>query len=170
MNLLENAQDIYISGQDVSTSERGAKTGDVAAFQLRDYCKYCIVGHSERQESKADVLKKAQRCIEQGIVPIICFTNPKEAKEYVVEGAFMTWEDPDNISVDGVFKPKSNDQIIEGVNIIRSQVPVDAIVLYGGSVNADSIENLNAINEINGVLVGSASLKAQSFYNIANAK
>ncbi len=170
LSLFTDTSQIFLAGQDISENEKGSHTGDVASFQLKDYCQYCIVGHSERSEKKEAVIKKAQRCIEAGIKPIICFANPHQAGEYLVDGAMLTWEDPSNISVDGVFRPKNPEEIAMETKKIRSLIPLQTVLLYGGSVNESNISAINAISELNGVLVGAASLNAQSFYNIATAK
>lgn len=161
---------LLLSGQDVSENEKGAYTGDIAAFQLKEYCQFCIVGHSERAEHKDIVIEKAQRCIESDIKPIICFADSTRVEEYLVEGAILTWEDPSNISVNGVFRPKPVEEIAQEAKRIRTRIPADMPLLYGGSVSENNIAEINTIPELNGVLVGAASLNAQSFYKIASAK
>lgn len=157
---------IKIAAQDVSVYQNGAYTGEVGAFQIKDFCSYAIVGHSERKESLETVLKKRNRCLEVGIIPIVCFTNPQEAKNVYTKGIILSWEDPNNISVNGVYREKDPEDIVKGVQEIISTIPDDAVLIYGGSVNRQNIKNLVNIRQISGVLVGNASLDARQFLDI----
>jgi len=160
---------VYIAAQDVSMYEGGAHTGEVGASQVRDFCKFCIVGHSERSESFDVVSKKVDNCYSADVIPIICFVNPDEVKKYYRQGALLAWEDPDNISKKGVFNPKSPENVQKTVNDIKSQLPSDAKILYGGSVNRQNASDLSKISELDGVLVGSASLDPAHFFEIIKA-
>lgn len=155
--------------QDVSAYDKGAHTGEVGAFQLVELCKFCIVGHSERKELSDVVLKKRDACLQFGITPIVCFTDPVRVSEFYTSGALLAWEDPDNISVDGVFKPKDVTEVAAGISLIRQALPQEAVVIYGGSVNRENIQGLRNISGLNGVLVGSASLNPVHFMDIIKA-
>lgn len=163
---LHNDMGLKKAAQDISINQKGAHTGDVGAFQIKDYCTHCIVGHSERSESHGVVMQKAHSCIEVGITPIICFVNPTQAAQYYIRGCIMAWEDPDNISIEGIFKPKAIDEIKEGMDTALKLLPGDAVLLYGGSVNRDNSRELKALQGLSGVLVGSASLDPMHFYDI----
>lgn len=170
VHLLEinNTPNITLATQDVSAHEMGAHTGELAAKQLEELCKISIVGHSERGEVKDIVKEKVKRCFENGVTPIVCFTKPEEASEYYENGALLAWEDPTNISKDGVYNPKDPAEIKEMVESIRQQIPEEAVLLYGGSVNKENIGALANIHGINGVLVGNASTDPQHFLEIIN--
>jgi len=163
--------EVSLSAQDVSVFDKGAHTGDVGAFQLDDFCKFCIVGHSEREESVEVVKEKIQACLKYDIIPIVCFVTPKQVKEYLsVDGvSIVAWEDPENISKEGVLNPKNNEEVVAGVADLREFVPSKVVVLYGGSVSRQNACDLAKIEGLDGVLVGSASLDSTHFAEIAKA-
>jgi triosephosphate isomerase len=164
-----NNQNISVAAQDVSLHDVGAHTGDVGNFQLKEFCSYCIVGHSERGESVEVVIAKATKCVAAGITPIICFTNAGDAKKYdealLSKGnkVLLAWEDPSSISLNGVYRDKSPAEIEEAVRDILQGLPTGTELIYGGSVNRQNIQKLARINGLNGVLVGNASLDSQHF-------
>lgn len=166
---IKNKLNIKLCAQDVSMFSKGSHTGETGAFQLRDFCDYCIVGHSERKEDLETVIKKRDICLENDITPIVCFTNPGDAKKYERENVILAWEDPDNISQEGEFRPKDPEKIKEGINIIKNQISSDIPIIYGGSVNRQNIADLVNINELNGILVGSASLDPQHFKQLTES-
>ena len=152
-------------GQDVSIFESGAHTGEVNATELADFCKYCIIGHSERREPQEIVIKKRDACIEAGITPIVCFVHPEQLQTYYIEHALFAWEDPQNISHDGKYQSKDPNQILQEVTKLKTDFS-DAQILYGGSVNIDTAKKLAEIQQISGVLVGHASLDPKHFLDI----
>ena len=160
---------LEVSTQDVSIYKKGAYTGDVGAFQIKDFCHYCIVGHSERNETTENVLKKVDLCLEDKVIPIVCFKNPKEACTFYKKETILVWEDPQNISKDGVYRAEDPTTITFTIKEIRSSLPREAILLYGGSVNRKNVRALSAIAELDGVLVGNASLNPEHFLEIINA-
>lgn len=162
----KNKLDIELSAQDASMFSKGSHTGEVGAFQLKFFCKYCLVGHSERKEDYETVIKKRDICLENDITPIVCFTDPTDASKYEKENVILAWEDPDNISKEGEFRPKDPDSIQEGVDIITKQVSQEIPIIYGGSVNRQNIEDLVNINKLNGILAGSASLDPKHFQQL----
>ena len=166
---LTNETEIDLCGQDVSPEKQGAHTGDTGALQIKEFCEYCIVGHSERNEPEELVIQKRDLCLENGIIPIICFVDPELVTKYYKEGVILAWEDPKNISKDGKYNEKDPSEIISGVQNIRSALPEKAILIYGGSVNKENIEDISKINEIDGVLVGHASLDPEHFIYIIGA-
>ncbi|OGC68980.1 hypothetical protein A2415_04245 [candidate division WWE3 bacterium RIFOXYC1_FULL_39_7] len=160
--------ELTLGAQDVSTNTKGAHTGDVGAFQLKDFCKYCIVGHSERKESTDVVSQKIDLCVQNNITPIVCFVTPEQLKTYAVfnEVALFTWEDPNNISHGGVYNPKNIEEIETGISQLRSLVKKDTVIIYGGSVNRDNIGELARLQGLNGVLIGNASTDPKHFFDI----
>ena len=163
MNLVQDLKPVTLSAQNVSEFDKGAHTGETGAFQLKDVCRYCIVGHSERKESTTTVKNKANKCIENGITPIVCLTNHKQATVYKdIERAIFAWEDPANISKNGKYVPKDAQDIEHGVKELTKALEVETI-LYGGSVNLENIEDLVRVEGIRGALVGNASLDADTF-------
>ena len=159
-------KNVFISSQDVSVYEKGAHTGFIGTFQLNDFCKYCIVGHSERTETPEEVLKKRDRCLEDEITPIVCFAHPDQAKDMEKTGAYIVWEDPQNISTNGVSKAQNVTEINEIIKNIRTIISAQTTLIYGGSVNRDNIKELSQISGLEGVLIGSASLDPDHFFYI----
>lgn len=159
---------LYCSAQNVSEETGGRHTGEVSAAQLADYSEYCILGHSETGEQGEKVFQKGTLCIEAGIDPIICFVDKDNPPE--IPGVILAWEDPENITKeDGVYNAKSSDSVREGLVKVKSKLGDDAKVLYGGSVNRQNASELSNIDELDGVLVGSASLDPEHFFAIVTA-
>jgi len=154
---------IKIASQDVSTEEKGAHTGDIGAFQIKQFCKYAIVGHSERKEDVQTVIKKRDLCLKEGITPIVCFVEPDNLPKLYKDRVLIAWENPQNISKNGVYNPEDPEIIRTVVKEIRKIIPSEAPLIYGGSVNKQNIEDIGKIEEINGVLVGNASLDPKIF-------
>jgi triosephosphate isomerase len=185
--------------QDVSAETRGAFTGEVAASMLSEFgCGYAIVGHSERRtyhgETDAQVATKALRALEHGITPIVCVGETlaqREAGETeqvvgrqldaVLEalsieqlGRIVVAYEP--VWAIGTGKTATSEQAQAVHAFLRSRVAArDAGVaqrlqiLYGGSVKPDNAGELFAMADIDGGLIGGASLKAEDFLAIGRA-
>jgi len=149
--------------QDVSPFDRGPHTGETGAFQIKGFCRYAIIGHSERQEPVEVVARKRDVCLREGITPIICFVNPADLIKLYKEGCIMAWEDPQNISVNGVYRAEDPAKISAITDEIRKIIPPEAALIYGGSVNEKNASSISKINGLNGVLVGNASLDSEIF-------
>ena len=163
------AHHIKLAAQDVAAFSKGAHTGEIGAFQLKDFCKYCIVGHSERKETTQTINQKIDQCLANRIIPIVCFVTSDQAQRLHRDGVMFLWEDPANISVNGVFKPKDPAQTAKEIEQIRRIVGHDVEIIYGGSVNRDNAMDIAQIAGLNGVVTGSASLDPQHFLDIVMA-
>lgn len=166
-SLFKNTQ-IEIASQDVSLNEKGAHTGEVGAFQLKDVCKFAIIGHSERNESSKVVALKIGKCLVEGITPIVCFVTQETLTEYKQQGPIYVWEDPANISKGGKYVQKDPSEIETEINHFRSILGDETPLIYGGSVNRQNIGDLGKIGQLNGVLIGNASLDPKHFSEIIN--
>ena len=185
--------------QDVSAEARGAFTGEVAASMLAEFgVSYALVGHSERRsyhgETDATVAAKAVRALEFGIVPVVCVGESlaqREAGETeavvgrqlgaVLEalsleqlGRIVLAYEP--VWAIGTGKTASSKQAQAVHAFLRAQVAArDAGVaarmamLYGGSVKPDNAAELFSMPDIDGGLIGGASLKSDDFLAIGNA-
>lgn len=188
---------LALGAQDVSAHEQGAYTGEVSAAMLHDFgCRYAIVGHSERRqyhgETDALVATKAQRALAAGITPIVCVgetLGEREADqtEAVVKRqlaavihtvAHCTSEivvayEP--VWAIGTGKTASPEQAQHVHAVLRAQLaaatehPERVRILYGGSMNASNAASLLSQADIDGGLIGGASLKAPDFLSIAAA-
>ncbi len=191
---LLNGSPIAWGAQDVSIHEHGAYTGEVSASMLKDFaCRYVIVGHSERRqyhgESDALVAAKAQRALSAGVTPIVCVGETlaeREAgqTELVVKRqlaavihtvAHCTSEivvayEP--VWAIGTGKTASPEQAQQVHAVLRAQLSAATAhgervhILYGGSMNAANAASLLAQPDIDGGLIGGASLKAADFLQI----
>ena len=177
--------------QDIGFEEIGAYTGDVSILQLKELgTKYSIIGHSERRSYHLDDLlvnKKIKLCIKHDIMPILCVGETQEENERnesikicnrELDGALLNNEVKkiiiayEPIWSIGTGVVPSNDFIDEVASNIKKYVlnkyGVDALVLYGGSVNDNNIDKLEKVSSIDGYLIGGSSLKPESMKKIVN--
>jgi triosephosphate isomerase len=175
---------ITIGAQDVSEHDNGAYTGDISAQMLRDMgAKYVIVGHSERRlyhkETNKTVRAKATAAINNEIIPIICVgetIKDKESgqtasviKKMLLEsipesGKYIVAYEPRWAIGTGMVPKKS--EITAAIRTIFNTLPQPMPILYGGSVNADNAGGIVSISHIDGLLIGGASLKSETFIPI----
>jgi triosephosphate isomerase len=171
--------------QNVSEHAQGAYTGEVAAAMLKEFgCRYVIVGHSERRqlygESDQSVAAKFAAVRAQGMTPILCVGETLEEREagrteQVVarqleavkfEGGVLAYEP---VWAIGTGRTASPEQAQAVHAFLRKKVPAETPVLYGGSVKKDNAAALLAMPDIDGGLIGGASLVAADFAAIAAA-
>ena len=185
---------LEVGGQDCHNEASGAHTGDVSAEMIRDcFADYCIVGHSERRtdhgESDYHVAGKAQACWRAGLTAIICI-GETEAEydagqvEEVLERQIATSvpagaTDEDTIIAYepvwaiGTGKTPSPDDVRDIHALIREELAGKlgrygerTRILYGGSVKPANAKELLSVLNVDGALVGGASLKADDFLAI----
>ncbi|MBR9912934.1 MAG: triose-phosphate isomerase [Gammaproteobacteria bacterium] len=188
-------QAVLLGAQDVSAAESGAYTGEISAAMLSEFnCRYAIVGHSERRgyhaESNAQVAAKFVAAQAQGLVPLLCIGETlaqREAGETLavvgeqlravaklagVEAMTRSVIAYEPVWAIGTGLTASPEQAQEVHAFIRQQlgaVAQDVRVLYGGSVKPGSAVELFAQQDIDGALVGGASLNSKDFYDICRA-
>ncbi|MFC2953191.1 triose-phosphate isomerase [Marinicaulis aureus] len=179
---------IQIGGQDCHPLASGAHTGDISAEMLADAgAAYVIVGHSERRadhgETDAIVKAKAEAAFRAGLTPIICVGETKDEREggkaLEIVGAQLSGSLPETgetyvvayepVWAIGTGLTPTNHDISEMHDFIRSKTPEGTRLLYGGSVKPGNAKEILAISNVNGALVGGASLKADDFYPIVEA-
>lgn len=181
--------------QNLAEQAEGAFTGEVAGEMLADYgCRYAIVGHSERRalfaETDAVVAAKILRAFASGLVPVVCVGETLEQREAgqvevvikrQLDAILGTGDDRQLASLVIAYEPvwaigtgqtasPAQAQAVHGF-IRQRLVAADAAlgrvpVLYGGSVKADNAASLFAEQDIDGALVGGASLAASEFLAI----
>lgn len=151
---------LFLGSQNVSSNSNLENTGEVGAENINDLVNFSIIGHSERKENFDEVTKKYQNCINNKIVPVVCFYENKRVFE--LSNCMFAYEDPKAISQDGVFKEKSFDEMMAIVTELKDLF-TDKTILYGGSVNKDNIQTIKNLEFFNGVLVGRVSLNPQDF-------
>lgn len=179
---------VMIGGQDCHPKDSGAHTGDISAAMLADAgAAYVIVGHSERRadhgEGDAIVKAKAQAVLAAGLTPIICVGETQQEREagraLDIVGSQLAGSLPDTqdeiviayepVWAIGTGLTPTLDDIAEMHAFIRSKTRVDVRILYGGSVKPGNAKEILAVKNVNGALVGGASLKADDFHGIIAA-
>lgn len=188
---------VVIGGQDCHAKPSGAFTGDISAEMLRDAgARAVIVGHSERRiyhaETDADVRAKALAARRAGLLAITCIGETREERErgatLDVVARQLTGSVPDGMTAEHLviayepvwaigtgLTPTARD-IAAVHNFVRETMVArfggdgsDMRILYGGSVNPANAAELLAIDDVDGALVGGASLRAGEFLAIAAA-
>lgn len=181
--------------QNLSAEPQGAFTGEVSAQMLNDFaCKWVLVGHSERRalygETDADVLAKTQAALEAGITPVVCVgeTESEQAAgqtENVIlqqlqsilklDSALLSrivvaYEPVWAIGTGKSATPEQAQAVHAYIRQLLAQHNAPKVrILYGGSVNAANAADLFLMPDIDGALVGGASLQAADFLSIAAA-
>ena len=196
-SLLKDSPIVW-GAQDVSAHEQGAFTGEVSAAMLRDFaCRYAIVGHSERRQYHGEtdevVAAKAQRALAAGITPIVCVGETLAERdagqtEAVVKrqlaavihtvghcsSEMVVAYEP--VWAIGTGRTATPEQAQAVHHVLRAQVAAATAnadkrvhILYGGSMNAANAASLLAMPDIDGGLIGGASLKVPDFLQIIRA-
>jgi triosephosphate isomerase len=194
---LRSASALELGAQDVSCHEQGPYTGEVSAAMLRDFAvRYAIVGHSERRqyhgETDALVAEKARVALAAGITPIVCVGETLAEREagrtqdvvkrqmaavihvngHCISEIVVAYEP---VWAIGTGKTATPEQAQEVHALVRAQLKAasehaDRVrILYGGSMNGANAPDLLAQPDIDGGLVGGASLKAAEFLKIVAA-
>ena len=190
---------VQLGAQNVSEHENGAYTGEVAPAMLLEVgCRYAIVGHSERRtlyrETSEQVAAKMAAALAAGLVPILCVGETLDEREsgsteQVVGEQLAAAVDRNGIAAFGsaviayepvwaigTGKTATPEQAQDVHRYIRSvlakhdaEVAENVQILYGGSVKGDNAPGLFGMPDIDGGLIGGASLKAADFLAIARA-
>lgn len=193
---LETASGIGLGAQDCHTAEAGAHTGEVAAAMLADLgCAFVIVGHSERRrdrgESDATVKAKAEAAIAAGLSAIVCIGETGEDRNAgrAVEVVASQLKDslPSGASASNTviaYEPVwaiGTGRTPTGAEIAGMHAGIRAIlddrmadggkvrILYGGSVKPENASAILSVPQVNGALVGGASLDAAAFWSICQS-
>ena len=187
---------VQLSSQNVAAFDQGAFTGEVSAAMLKDVgCQWSLVGHSERRslygETNADVVKKVSQLLEVGVSPILCVGETIEEREAgkaqsvvseQLDAVLDSYSDEQLCNLVVAYEPvwaigtgltATPAQAQEMHAFIRQRVSAKSpslaeslVILYGGSVNAQTAAELFKQNDIDGGLVGGASLKVGDFLQI----
>lgn len=197
VQMLRAGSQLELGAQDVSQHEQGAYTGEVSAPMLKEFgVRYAIVGHSERRqyhgETDAVVAEKAKVALAAGITPIVCVGETLAEREagkteevvkrqmaavihtngHCISEIVVAYEPVWAIGTGRTATPEQAQQVHA---LLRAQLKAatehaDRVrILYGGSMNAGNAASLLAQPDINGGLIGGASLKAPDFLQIIAA-
>lgn len=160
---------IHLGSQDISGFGPGAFTGEVNAQTLATLAIYSITGHSERRtllgETSEDIEKKLAQAKECAIRPILCVSEETIADARLLqdEAGLLAFEPPGAI---GSGAPASQEKIAEVIGKIKELAPKQTAILYGGSVNKETMGPILNIPGMQGFLVGTASLSTADFLPI----
>lgn len=191
LSMVSGLTGVSLCGQTVSENDVGAHTGEIAAAMLSDVgCQYVIVGHSERRqnqgETNAIVAQKAKRAQLAGLTPVVCVGEPSHiraagnAASYVRDQVLSSCDDLSDglvIAYEPVWAIGSGEAASADVassmhldikTALADRYP-DLRVIYGGSVKPDNCAAFTTAEGVDGLLVGGASLSAESFWNICAA-
>jgi triosephosphate isomerase len=185
---------IKLGAQNLYFEEKGAYTGEISPLMLAELCEFVIVGHSERRQYFNETIevvdKKVKAALKVGLKPILCIGEKLEeneagkteevlikqlsspsAKIYYFSGLTLAYEP---VWAIGTGKAATGKQANETIGFIRrhiskqygKRIAEEVRILYGGSVTANNIAEFMQQPEIDGALVGGASLKADEFLSI----
>ncbi|HKJ45737.1 MAG TPA: triose-phosphate isomerase [Balneolales bacterium] len=188
---------IELGSQNVHYENNGAYTGEVSTEMLKDTgCRYSIVGHSERRsyfsETDEIVNKKALKCLNDGLKPIICVGETLEQRKAdqhkdvvrnqvtkalagidkdIAQKVVIAYEPIWAIGTGETATPQQAQEMHQFIRSVVSDVFDEGIanglqILYGGSMKPHNAEELLQQNDVDGGLIGGASLKAKSFASI----
>ncbi len=191
--------DVGYGSESISEHDSGAFTGEIAGSMLKEFsCQYAIVGHSERRtlfgEQDADTANKFAAARKHGLTPILCIGELLEEREngtteevvarqldavIELEGvealndAVIAYEPVWAIGTGMTASPQQAQDVhafIRGkIAALNEGVAEKVQILYGGSVNGGNADELFAMEDIDGGLIGGASLKAEDFLAICRA-
>lgn len=183
---------VHLGAQNVHFAEKGAYTGEISAAMLKEYgVEYVIIGHSERRqyfgETDETVNKRMHAALNAGLTPIVCVGESLEEREtgkteavldVQIREGLKGLDDVSKIVIAyepiwaiGTGKTATAEQANETIGFIRKtcgkvfckKCAENVRIQYGGSMNAKNCKELMAMPEIDGGLIGGASLKAEDF-------
>ncbi|MDD4924459.1 MAG: triose-phosphate isomerase [Dehalococcoidales bacterium] len=184
---------IKVGAQNMHYEDKGAFTGEVSPLMIKDICHYVIIGHSERRQYFNDdfyINNKVKAANKYGINPILCIGEKLEENqsgltmdviERQLEQALAGVEHIGNLVIAyepiwaiGTGKSASAEQANDTIGAIRqklgslynNKIASTLRILYGGSANAENIAELAGQSEIDGALVGGASLKPEQYISM----
>lgn len=177
-----------LGAQDCHVLDSGAFTGNVSAVMLKDTgCKYVILGHSERRQYHGETCKlvreKSQNALKNDLIPIICvgetLTDRQSKKHLEVVKQQLVESTPEIVDTIVIaYEPvwaigtgltATLEDIVEMHQMIATHTSNKYKILYGGSVTADNAKEILSQPNVDGVLVGGASLKPDLFTKIIQA-
>ena len=187
--LRRKKNNLFVGAQNVSEHKEGAYTGEISCKALSDLnIDFCILGHSERRqlfnETNADVCLKSSRIIEYKIVPIVCIGETLEEKENAKTNDVLSMQLQESIPLSSnsentiiAYEPvwaigtgltPTLDEINKTHEFIKNHNSKFANykILYGGSVKASNAKEIVSLSNVDGALIGGASLKSDDFSKI----
>ena len=194
IHMMLHDSSVKLGAQNMYFETKGAYTGEISPLMLRELCEFVILGHSERRwyfgETDEIVNKKIRAALSNNLKPILCVGERLEENEAgkteevinrQVTEALNGIEPVSNLVIAyepvwaiGTGKAASGEQAVATIRFIRAvvakiwdkSIALDVRILYGGNVTSTNIAEFISYPEIDGALVGGASLKADEFVSI----
>jgi triosephosphate isomerase len=189
----QTAPQIDLGAQNVHWAEKGAYTGETSTGMLKDVgCQFVIIGHSERRQYAGEtdeiVRMKVKKAIEDGLTPVVCIgetleqKNRQQTKQVLSAQLIGALKDIHSNEVIIAYEPvwaigtgqsatpetsqETHSYIRSCLKQLLGEKAENISILYGGSVNEVNASEYSQMPDIDGVLVGGASLKAKTFQKI----
>ncbi len=200
ISALLQGTDIFLGAQNLHWEEKGAYTGEVAPDMIAEFCKFVIIGHSERRayfgETDETVNRKLHAAIKHGLIPIVCMGETEEEYESDQTGEVVRRQisqglaDIDSAKVANIIiayepvwaigtgkasSPENANAVLADhirpalAELYGDDTSQDIRIQYGGSVNGSNAAEFFSQPDIDGALVGGASLKSDEFVAITQA-
>jgi triosephosphate isomerase len=159
----EHEISVSLGAQDVSAFPDGAYTGEVGADQIKEFADFVIIGHSERRKYQGETVEQiAQKVIQAQAVGLTVILCVQDENDPIPDGVdLVAFEPPSAISTFGVGKAEDPQEVNRVFNILQTKT--NAVLIYGGSVDASDISNYRSVEHLSGFLIGGASLEPESF-------
>jgi triosephosphate isomerase len=154
---------IQIGAQNISPFDEGAYTGEINGKQIKDFAKYVLIGHSERRNNFSEnddmLTKKIQLALKYSLIPIFLVQG---IDTLILSGVRMIAYEPTFAIGSG------NPDTPENADSVAAEISKDNQfkILYGGSVTPENVNSFTSKQNLNGVLVGGASLDPEEFIKI----
>lgn len=186
------SEDVRVGAQNISEYDSGAYTGEISADLLKEQgCNLVIVGHSERRqlfaESSEQVANKAAQALRHGLTPIVCVGETEQQREQGrtfevvgeqiqavqrelkasdIEKIWLAYEPVWAIGTGKTAQPEQAQEVHSWIRAQLGEAGIKIPLLYGGSVKAANADQLFQQKDINGGLIGGASLDLNEFQSI----
>jgi len=175
----EKSFNIKLGSQDISIHSMGAYTGEFVASQIEDLVGYSIVGHSERRkyfnETDENVIAKIRFLISSNIIPVLCVSDLRQLESYLKKGSqiienlkkiIFVYEPPTAISGGGEYKPEKPEVANKNALEISQKLGQKVTTIYGGSINPENARKFFSQANLDGGLIGQASVNPETFLQI----
>lgn len=153
---------VFLGAQNISPFDEGAFTGEVNGKQIREFCDFVLIGHSERRknftESDEILTQKVELALNDNLKPIFCI---QDQETNIPQGVEIVAYEP--IFAIGTGTPDTPQNAQKVSQAVKKNIPV---FLYGGSIKGPNVASFTKTEGIDGVLVGGASLDPQEFNQI----
>ncbi len=176
-SIINHKSFLKLGAQDISPFEEGSYTGEVSAKQIKEFADYVIIGHSERRkyfgEDEEVIVQKIDQALKHALTPIVCVSSLAQSSKLKTQNyssklknsgktMIIAYEPIFAIGTGSPDTPENADAVAKEIK----QLLPDTSVIYGGSVTSKNVKSFTQMPNIDGVLVGGASLDPQEFSKI----